>query len=80
MQISCARGVYRVIGVAVIFSPSISEFTYILYVAFCFAIAAESLAATSDPGRKKKTNWPCSVGSYLPADTITRFTADDAYI
>jgi len=63
MQISCAHGVYHLIGAVVIFSPSTSEFTYQLHVALSVAIAAESLAATSDPRRtKKEPNWLCSVG------------------
>jgi hypothetical protein len=53
MQISCAHGVYHLIGAAVIFSPSTSEFTYQLHVAFYVAIAAESLAATSEQRKKK---------------------------
>jgi hypothetical protein len=77
MQISCAHGVYHLIGAAVIFSPSTYEFTYQLHVAFYVAIAAESLAATSDPRRIKNPNWLCSVGSYLLADSRTQFTTDD---
>jgi hypothetical protein len=49
MQISCARGVYHLMGVAVVFCTGTSHLVYPLHVGFRVAIAAESLAATYDP-------------------------------
>ena len=62
MQISCAPGVYYLVGTPVIFSTTTSEFTYLLHVALSLSlfplpppsIAAEFVAAATDQKNKKK--------------------------